>query len=567
MKLTSLTIKNFRGIEELTLGFDDLTVLIGENNTGKTSVLQALTVCLGPAIRGRGQVFDHDDYRYITPTSQAGDAGPITIELQFSEDAVGSWTVDLIQALNDVIVVDAVSGLSSVCLQITSVRNATGNLETTWAFLNTQGQALAGAAAHQNSLQLFHRITPCFMIQALRDADREFQAKSSFWGPFVRDLNMSPAEVKDFEDTINELNTKIVDGHGTLKEVQSEVGLVSGIIGSGLSGAVSIDALPARLADIVGKSTVNMKTHCGAKLPLGRHGAGLQSLSVFLLFQAFVKSQLKKRYDELSSPIVAIEEPETHLHPSAARVFSASLTNIPGQKIVTSHSGEVVAGVPLESIRRLYSRGGKIHVGQITPSNYDANQKRKIDFFVTATRGEMLFANVWLLGEGETEYWLVNYAAQTIGLDLDLAGIRFVPYANCGLETMISIANELGIRWLLLSDNDPAGQANIASATALLAGAHAQDHIIALPAGMDFEEYLISIGYEAVYEARMGHQLLNPIAVHKGTAAYPAELAKKVKSKLKILCAMDVGESWLNSQTIPILIGRAIHRAAKLGGA
>lgn len=566
MKLTSITIKNFRGIEELTLGFDDLTVLIGENNTGKTSVLEAIKSCLGPDIRGRGQVFDPDDYRYINANSRPGDAGPISVELQFREALLGEWSVDLIQALTDVIVVDPASGLSSVSLRVTSLRSAAGNLETSWAFLNPQGQALAGPASQQSSLLLFHRITPWFMIQALRDADREFQAKSSFWGPFVRDINMSAAEIKDFEDTINDLNTKIVDGHETLKEVQVEVGRVSGIMGSGLSGDVSIDALPARLADIVSKSTVNMKTHCGAKLPLSRHGAGLQSLSVFLLFQAFVKSQLKKRYDELSTPVVAIEEPETHLHPSAARVFSASLTNIPGQKIVTSHSGEVVAGVPLGSIRRLYSRGGKIHVGQINPANYDDNQKRKIDFFVTATRGELLFANVWLLGEGETEYWLVNYAARTVGIDLELAGIRFVPYANCGVETMIAVANELGIRWVLLSDNDPAGQTCIGTAKGMLGGEPEQNHIVALPAGMNFEEYLIGMGYEAVYEARMGPQLLNPIAAHKGTPSYPAELAKKV-NKQKIRCAMDVGEVWLSKQHVPILIGRAIHLAAKLGGA
>lgn len=565
MKLSSLTIKNFRGIEDLTLELGDLTVLIGENNTGKTSVLEALVLCLGPALRSRGQVFDEDDYRYVNPTSQAGDAGPLTIDLHFKELAVGDWSVPLSQTLTDMIVVDAVSGLSSITLRVVSGRNAAGNLETSWAFLNPQGQALTGAASHQNALFLFQRITPCFMIHALRDAEREFQAKGSYWGPFVRDLNMSKEDVKKFEEAIDELNSEIVAGHGTLMEVQGEVGLVTGIIGSGLSGEVSIDALPARLADVMSKSTVNLKTLCGAKLPLNRHGAGLQSLSVFHLFQAFVKSQLKKRYDELSSPVVAIEEPETHLHPSAARLFSATLSNLPGQKVVTSHSGEVVAGIPIESLRRLYARNGKIHVGQVNPLNYDDNQLRKIAFFVTATRGEMLFANVWLLGEGETEYWLAKYAAQAIGLDLDLAGIRFVPYSNCGLEVMISIANELGIRWLLLSDNDAQGQANINTATGLLAGTQAADHIVGLPPGMDFEEYLITIGYESTYEARMGHQQLNPIQALKGTATYPAELAKRVNSKQKIACAMAVGDSWLKDQCVPLLIGQALNKAKKLG--
>ena len=36
MFLKQLEIKNFRGIQELTLPLDDLCVLIGENNTGKS---------------------------------------------------------------------------------------------------------------------------------------------------------------------------------------------------------------------------------------------------------------------------------------------------------------------------------------------------------------------------------------------------------------------------------------------------------------------------------------------------------------------------------------------------
>jgi predicted ATP-dependent endonuclease of OLD family len=42
MKLTKLTIKNFRGFEEETIDFDDITVFVGENNTGKTTILDAI---------------------------------------------------------------------------------------------------------------------------------------------------------------------------------------------------------------------------------------------------------------------------------------------------------------------------------------------------------------------------------------------------------------------------------------------------------------------------------------------------------------------------------------------
>ena len=48
MYLEKLIIKNFRSISELTLNFNKgLNVLIGENNSGKTAIIDALRICLG----------------------------------------------------------------------------------------------------------------------------------------------------------------------------------------------------------------------------------------------------------------------------------------------------------------------------------------------------------------------------------------------------------------------------------------------------------------------------------------------------------------------------------------
>lgn len=46
MKLRKLKIENFRGIKDLELDLGDTTVLIGENNSGKTAVLEVLRLCI-----------------------------------------------------------------------------------------------------------------------------------------------------------------------------------------------------------------------------------------------------------------------------------------------------------------------------------------------------------------------------------------------------------------------------------------------------------------------------------------------------------------------------------------
>jgi len=47
--LRELTIKNFRGISEGYIeGFGELNVFVGRNNSGKSSVLEALYILLNP---------------------------------------------------------------------------------------------------------------------------------------------------------------------------------------------------------------------------------------------------------------------------------------------------------------------------------------------------------------------------------------------------------------------------------------------------------------------------------------------------------------------------------------
>lgn len=63
MYLKNLNITNFRGIEELDLSFrKNLNVIIGENNSGKTAILDALRVCLGLGYQRRDIRIQSEDF-------------------------------------------------------------------------------------------------------------------------------------------------------------------------------------------------------------------------------------------------------------------------------------------------------------------------------------------------------------------------------------------------------------------------------------------------------------------------------------------------------------------------
>ena len=78
MKISKIEIKCFRSIRSLSLTPGDYSVLVGENNAGKTNILRALNLVLGeywPSERS----FSEDDF-YNHDTSE-----PIEIRVLFDE--------------------------------------------------------------------------------------------------------------------------------------------------------------------------------------------------------------------------------------------------------------------------------------------------------------------------------------------------------------------------------------------------------------------------------------------------------------------------------------------------
>src|SRR3990172_9886423 len=85
--------------------------------------------------------------------------------------------------------------------------------------------------------------------------------------------------------------------------------------------------------------------------PLFRHGQGMQSLAVLFLFQAYIDVLLKPTFQPETEAILALEEPEAHLHPQATRALAANLGEVKSQKIVSSHSPYFIQEIPFTQIR------------------------------------------------------------------------------------------------------------------------------------------------------------------------------------------------------------------------
>jgi hypothetical protein len=65
--ITSVTIQNFKNLRHLEIGLEPLTVFVGANGSGKTSVLEAIHVAVGVAFGMQEKVFAserHCDWLY-----------------------------------------------------------------------------------------------------------------------------------------------------------------------------------------------------------------------------------------------------------------------------------------------------------------------------------------------------------------------------------------------------------------------------------------------------------------------------------------------------------------------
>lgn len=62
MKIVRLQVENFRGIKHADIAFNSHTVIVGDNNTGKSSLLEAIDLVLGPERLSRYPVIDEHDF-------------------------------------------------------------------------------------------------------------------------------------------------------------------------------------------------------------------------------------------------------------------------------------------------------------------------------------------------------------------------------------------------------------------------------------------------------------------------------------------------------------------------
>ena len=565
MLLTELQIKNFRGIEDLTLPLGEVCVLVGENNVGKSTILDAIHKSLTRTTSRKGKVFDDYDYFLEDPSADPTKAKPIEITLTFAEKEENEWAEEISQIMEEVEQIDNENNLRFVILKVESFFNkATNDYSTEFNFLDLKGTKLV-LKNRRLSLMYIQRLVPAFYLKSLRDASEEFKARSKYWGPFVKALELDDETQAELESDLDKLNAKVLSKHLAFENVKEKLSRVAKLLPLENENPVSIDAIPTKIFDILSRTEVSLIAKTGAQIPIIRHGEGAQSLAIICLFDAFLSHQLDELNSEHATPLLTLEEPEAHLHPSAIKAVGKMLKNILGQKIFTTHSGDLLSGIPLSHIRRLRNKNGKILAYWLKEETLDQDELNKLNYSIKSTRGGFLLSRCWLLVEGETESILLPECAFAMGYDLQAEGISCVEFSQVGVDKFIKLAKDLGIEWFVMADGDKAGDDYVNSAKKFLSGQDQSMRVCQLNY-KNMEVLLCKEGFGEVYIDTISKQKKNNIIASEGTTEYWEQVTKNQQDKKKTPNAHTVSERIIKqgADSVPEILNSVIEKTIEL---
>lgn len=166
------------------------------------------------------------------------------------------------------------------------------------------------------------------------------------------------------------------------------------------------------------------------KIPISNNGLGYNNLLFIALVLAKMQIESESSYYGENAkvfPILAIEEPEAHLHPSLQFKLlkflkeNVSMQNKVRQVFLTTHSTHITSAVELDDIICMYKDiEDNFKIGYIGKAFGDNNSsKNYVKRFLDATKSNMLFADRVLFVEGLAEQILIPCFASFKKLDND----------------------------------------------------------------------------------------------------------------------------------------------------
>lgn len=389
MKLISLAVQNFRCFrDEVFTPIDDLTTFVGQNDIGKSSILEALEIFFNNETvkidTGDANVFNCANPVTITceftdlPLNLTLDAGAVTsladeylltesgtLRISKIYDCSKSKITPEVQIIAHHPTAEEVAGLLELkekdLQKIVKDRGIEAKLKgnpgmrrAIWdsaTELNLQTVPVVVSGAKDERKVIWDQIESHLPFFALFQSDRSSKdSDDEVQNPMKAAI---AAAISEVQDEIEEIQRKVKEKAETIARRTHDA---LKTLDANLAKELSPQFKPPTAAKWVGLFSVNMDTENG--IPLNKRGSGVRRM----VLVSFFKAEAERRLESSSrrSIIYAIEEPETAQHPNNQRILIdsfKSLANEPGcQVLLTTHSPGLASELPAEGIRFIHKR-------------------------------------------------------------------------------------------------------------------------------------------------------------------------------------------------------------------
>lgn len=480
MKLTKVIINNFRSFgESQIIELNNQTVLIGNNSSGKTTVLQALSKLFSDKQNDR--IIKKSDFHLPKGSRPGENTRNLFIETIFEFDELdGTPYSQAIPSFFEHFTVskDGAKPFLRIRLESSWEDDGTveGSIDTQFYYISSDEDTIRDEDKHRAPRKDLDKIRVLY-VPASRTPEKELgNASGSMLSRLVNSINWTEDEINEITDKIDELNNTFLSENGALTQINNEIQKSWELYHednrfSQAELIINSSEMAAALRQIALKFS---PTTTEEAFTVSDLGDGLRSIFYFSLVDSILDIELEITKDREESPdnprfklippvltILAIEEPENHIAPhhigKLIKRFKQLGNNDNSQVILTSHSPAIVKRIDPEDLKYLRIENNDRVLQTIVS---DIQLPPAIDESYKYIKGaiqaypELYFAKLVVLGEGDSEELLLPKFFDLLGKEVDSSQISIVPLGGRHVNYFWKLLNALRIPHITLLDFD-----------------------------------------------------------------------------------------------------------------
>lgn len=327
MKLTKISIQNYRSITSVkSIPIENYCIILGKNNEGKTNVLNAINLAMVTLKSKAMDIYDskqlYKEYRkykysydrdYPITLKQSKGSSPtkLTLKFQFSEDEIRNFVSRIGLGTN---------GNLSIEIVFDKDNNSKINV------LEKRGR---GAVSYKEKIKDIVSFLVENIVFQYIPAIRTEEDSLDILNELVNQEFEFLAEDEEYNKAINTVHSKQVD---LMNELSSKVSqMIKVFLPTIQETQIELDERNSWF-----RRNIDFYVNDGAKTHISYKGDGVKSLITLAL--------LNSSKQTTGSRIIAIEEPESHLHPEAIHQINNVIEQLSNtsQVIITTHNGSFV---------------------------------------------------------------------------------------------------------------------------------------------------------------------------------------------------------------------------------